>query len=567
MNADHLLHEDMERFTKHELLLLLTAFLAAMVIRQLIHVRLFPDSLQYLTFARNVVAGIHNNGDISFARYYWSPLYPHLVALFSLGNTDPLHLVAVGRQLSIFAGALLIFPLYFLGRKFYGRTAAGFTTCCMAFLPEGIYYAGAILTESLATLFLTTSLFLTWYITATRPDAPGEWKKYGLAGFLLGVSLGLTFLARHALLGYLILILLWIACNSLTMKPAAAGARLKRDLLPILFLLTGFLLTTLPQVLYLHAETGGWALTASQTGSFVKSRMAQEGQDDRYTADYEAQHAELTPDGRKFLWEAAAKESMTSLILQHPETYLKSYWATVRRGYLADTYPLPYPAIVLIMSLAGIIGLLARKSFRKLFFCLWGFGGYYLFLALFFNMRDRYMFPAYPLLLLAAGIGAAEILRTADAVSKKTWRPVNDTILQGILYCTIIGTLLPSSIQLIGKQNEMANNDTVYRLGRDIAEKIDKQAVMFARSPSVPFFAGAAFSTVPYAPLDDTIRFARTRGVDYWEVSTSYIPGLRPQFISLLNPWTGHPGLQPVAVYGTNPANILIIYRILPDSG
>jgi len=208
--------------------------------------------------------------------------------------------------------------------------------------------------------------------------------------------------------------------------------------------------------------------------------------------------------------------------------------------------------------------LLAHKSLKKLFFCLWGFGGYYLFLALFFNMRDRYMFPAYPFLLLTAGVGATETLRTTSNLLKKTWNRGRERIIEGVLYISIITTLLPQSMELISKHTEDGSLSSMYNWGKDISKRVEPQSVMFARSPHLPFFAGTIFSSVPYASLDKTTRFGQSRGVKYWLASSSYIPRLRPQFLPLLNPRIKHPGLEPVAVYGTDPRNIHIIYKILP---
>jgi len=549
-------HKDNGKVTRNEWVFLAVAFLTAVILRQMIHVRLFPDSIDYLTFARNIFSGIHHTGGITLNCYRRPPLYPHLVALFSLGSSSPTYLAEVGHQISVFGGALLVFPLYFLGRRMLGKTAAAAAILMAVITPEFLYYSGAVLTESLCTLFVTTSIFILWTFSSK--------KKGHVRLLLLGFSLGLTFLSRHAAVGYLGIALVWVVFSRLVMKgPANSAVPVKSSGIQALIILAGFFLAVSPQVLYLHSETGRWALVVDS--SSPARWLPHAGENIRYTKAYESVSS-LTPDAELYLWEAEESPGLLSTIANQPRGYLKAYVATLLRGYLPDTYPLPYPTIILILALIGIIGLAKERKFNELLFIMWGFAGYYLFLTLFLNMRDRYMFPAYPFLLLVAGAGAAAVVKLPSYFIREE---VQKTRVQWagkvILFGFILAFLLPASAVLIKKQNALANTEFFERLGRDLSKKIEKGAVIFNRTPHLPYFSGGITASPPYAEIDDVLHFARKRGVEYWVVSSSYVPSLRPQFFPLLNPDRDHKGLMPVAVYKGSSEWIIVVYRILPD--
>ena len=176
------------------------------------------------------------------------------------------------------------------------------------------------------------------------------------------------------------------------------------------------------------------------------------------------------------------------------------------------------------------------------------------------------MFLAYPFLLLVAGAGMGTAIRVAIHFARygneKTRMRWVATILLFGLTCAI---LFPTSIALIKRQNALANTKVFERLGLDLSKKIEKGVVMFDRTPHLAYFSGGMTASPPYAEIEDVLHFARKRGVDYWIASSSYIPRLRPQFYSLLDPSKSHKGLIPVTVFKGQKDYIIVVYRILPD--
>ena len=289
------------------------------------------------------------------------------------------------------------------------------------------------------------------------------------------------------------------------------------------------------------------------------------GENVRYTKEYEAV-ASLSPDGEHYMWEGEKSVGLLSTIKNQPGRYVRAYIRTLLRGYLPDTYPLPYPAIILGLVLVGVIGLGKERKFIGLMFCLWGFAGYYLFLVLFLNLRDRYMFPAYPFLLLVAGAGAATAIRALTFFLRGGYEKERGQWVAKAFDFGVIGAFLfQASTVLIKKQNFMGSTEIYQRLGRHFSKKIEKNAFIFDRTSRLSYFSGAITAFPPYAEIEDVLHFARKRGVDYWIVSSSYVPHLRPQFQPLLDPSRSHKGLMPVKVYRGQKDFIIVAYRILPE--
>ena len=123
--------------------------------------------------------------------------------------------------------------------------------------------------------------------------------------------------------------------------------------------------------------------------------------------------------------------------------------------------------------------------------------------------------------------------------------------------------MLPSTLPFIDKQKKSADQSFFIDVGRDLSRRISPGSIMIDRTPHLPFYSGAIRTSPPYAEVDDVIGFCKTRGIRYWVVSTFYVPSLRPQFSSLLDPGRAPDGIKPVAIYNAGGNHRIIIYEIL----
>jgi hypothetical protein len=544
--------------TRDEIIFLILSFFSAFILRELIVVRLFPDSINYLTFARNILSGIHHAGDLSFlVSFRRPPLYPHLIAFLAWGNQAPVLFAEVGRQISIVSGSLLIFPLYFLTRKMVNKEAAFFSVVLMVLLPEFVYYSGAVLTESLCTFIVLWIFLFLWAFESFRNRI--------VTAFVIGIVSGLAFLCRHLSIGYLGIAIPWVFFIILHKSPGISLRKKTKKALGLnIVLVAGFMIGVLPQSLYLHSETGKWAL-AVDPFSLSYQNILEAGGETRHTREYEAR-ASLTEDKEHYVWEKSDQTSFQKIVFSHPIKYLKAYLSTISGGYLPDTYPMPYPLLLIILVAFGIIRLMVLKEWKVLLFLFWGAAGYYLFLALFLNLRDRYMFTAYPLFLIAAGSGGSWILLLIRQLIKYTTKIVISTRLPAILISLgITAFLLPETLSFIKNQNSLSNTRYFTHVGEDLSKRIDKGSFLIDRTPHLAYFAGGVKATPPFSNIEDVLYFARKRGIKYWIISSSYVPRLRPQYKELLRPELIHDGLRLVAVYRGQNRDITIVYSIISE--
>jgi 4-amino-4-deoxy-L-arabinose transferase-like glycosyltransferase len=536
--------------------------LAAWAVRQTVYVVLFTDSIGYLSFARNILSGIHHGDGITLARYMYPPLYPHLIAIASKGNPDLFNLVETGRQVSVWAGALAVLPVYVLTRRIFDIRAAAASSFIMVLTPELLYYSGAVLTESTSAFFIVTAILYLWWFTEEGRE------RHKAHCLLLGALLGFAFMTRHAVIGFLPLFILWILGDRLAEKRSGEKAKaIGAAVIAGALMIAGFMASVSPQILYLRSETGRWSLTGNFMIDPLKA-AEHAGTDIRYTAEREAVNS-LTPDGRNYLFEIpgpVGQPGFISKLSGHPVKFLHAYITTVTGGLIRDTRDLPYPLIILILGLTGTIRLLNRRKIRGLAFIWLMYGGFYLFLGLFHNMRDRYMFPVLSLLVILSGAGASFIIVWVSERGVKIKAGTNIQMVgAAALSALIFAFLFPAATQLVENVNTRYDMGYYRAMHDELAPLVESGSYIFDRFPHRPFFAGARRALVPYDSIERVIEFGRYRGVRYWIVSDDYVGRFRPMFRPLLTEPERYAGdLKPLAVFGDEGSMKTILFKILP---
>jgi 4-amino-4-deoxy-L-arabinose transferase-like glycosyltransferase len=198
------------------------------------------DHVWYTVLGQRLISGNLREG----LSMYWPPLYPVLVGAFSavFGNAE-----LAGRLVSVVSGSLLVAAEYLFVRRLYGKNAA----CIAAFLtvvyPMLVEYSTLGLTESVYTLMFTLAL-----LSGLTAVFNGKWIRF----FLTGVLIGACYLLKPEAFGFAGLFVL------ITLGANLAGGRIKMSgPINALIFLIGFLLVSLPYVLYLRAETGRWGIS------------------------------------------------------------------------------------------------------------------------------------------------------------------------------------------------------------------------------------------------------------------------------------------------------------------
>src|SRR5262245_39871827 len=293
-----------------------------------------PDGVDYVDAAKSLYAG-----DLKAAlSSVYPPGYPALIALFHSFVRD---WEWAGQLVSVLAGVFLLFPLYGLLNKIYGKPAAVVGCLLAAVNPFLARYAVHVRTESLFFFLAVFSLYI----------FHGGMERRKTADFFFGgVVAGFAFLVRPEALGFVIIVpgvvlfLWWVKkCWSFMWAAQASAA-----------LLVGFALFAIPYVVYLSAETGEWGAVSRKAGITLRVGLSDAGLLD-------ADIAREFPTGKSM--------SVPEFIKKHPWVYVKKVLSDMVSSVGVYFEALHYPYVPFL--LLGLIAAFRERPWeRKDFFLL-----------------------------------------------------------------------------------------------------------------------------------------------------------------------------------------------------
>jgi hypothetical protein len=234
---------------------------------------IFPDSMKYMSLAREMRAGVF------FSRHYdleggfigsrhLPPLYSLIIAPFVNTGLDLEHAAIVTSLLISMAGFI---PFFIAGRTVFGKRAATLALALLAFNCFGSWYAYTILSEPVfTTLFITviclSSLILVqprrrWFILG------------GIAAALLYLSRDVGVTAAPIMAAAAVIKLRWVDRRPWRRIGAWTGA-----------LLAAFFLVSFPYLVHIRLHTGHWGLTAQMDNTSITRQIKAYGKD-RYQRD------------------------------------------------------------------------------------------------------------------------------------------------------------------------------------------------------------------------------------------------------------------------------------------
>ena len=199
------------------------------------------DGYYYGVLGRNLISGRFEEG----LSTYWPPLYPLLIGISSLFFSD---LKFAASSVSVVAGSLLIIPVYFLIKEFYGKKAAPVGAVLVIVYPSLLIYSSVFLTEATYTLLFTTGILTGWLAISHRKS---------ILFFLTGLLFACCYLVKpeaFAFAGLLIVLFLGAAIINKELRSI-------KPLLNISLFLIGFVILSSPYLLYLHQKTGRWMIS------------------------------------------------------------------------------------------------------------------------------------------------------------------------------------------------------------------------------------------------------------------------------------------------------------------
>lgn len=224
---------------KKEKVLLFSFVLAAFLLRiymTTLEYSVVWDGYYYGVLGKNLISGRFDEG----LSTYWPPLYPLLVGISSLFFSDPKFAASF---VSVVAGSLLIIPVYFLIKEFYGKKAAPMGAFLVIVYPSLVVYSSVFLTEATYTLLFTTGILTGWFAIT---------REKGLWFILTGLLFAACYLVKPEAFAFIGLVLVLVLSATLLRRKL----RLTRTYSHLSLLLIGFVVLSFPYLLYLHEKIG-----------------------------------------------------------------------------------------------------------------------------------------------------------------------------------------------------------------------------------------------------------------------------------------------------------------------
>jgi 4-amino-4-deoxy-L-arabinose transferase-like glycosyltransferase len=421
------------------------------------------DTTEYIRHARRILS------------WNWSPgrahpLYPAMIALAHfLTPSDEI----AGILVSAVFGALIVLPVYYLGKEIFSEKVGLVAAVLAIFQPFLYMSSGSVLTESIFHFLVAVSCLFGWR----------AFKRGGfLDAFLFGLCTAFSYLTRPEGIGFLLIFSAWIL---LVNPPDVKRGWAKRGSILLVGVL-GFFVLSGPYLLQLRAETGKWQV--SKKIAMSMGSLSDEGGD-------------LPID------QIRVKKRMTV------STFLKSPLAVagkMARGFLKSLY-IFQQVYTQLLSLLLILGLVLGS--RKLFslrgnlylvsYVVYFFG----FVHPFFWVTRRYTSHVVSICLPWAAIG---LLEMGDRVRRRYAGKPLETRVPAIFLLTVILVIFAQGRVIHTREHRHIQRD----VGLWMRENLPKDKVM-SGLPQEAFYAEMPWMKIPRVSYEQALAAARSKGVRY----------------------------------------------------
>lgn len=202
-------------------------------------------AFQYIPLAKTFASGAFRE---ALGTTGQQPLYPLLMALFSWFTSD---MELAGRLVSYLSGILVIFPVYYLGKRLVKQKVAFLSTLLLVLHPYIRRFSADVLKESTYLLFLAIALWFTWRAIQRQEK---------FCFLFVPVWSLLAYLVRPDGAEIFLVTFLYVLLINPFQNPR------ERWIAVSLLSLSAFLLA-FPYLLYLKEITGVWTLSKTKTFS------------------------------------------------------------------------------------------------------------------------------------------------------------------------------------------------------------------------------------------------------------------------------------------------------------
>ena len=458
---------------------------------------IYHGDAMYLLFARNISDGKFHVDFGGFGNGYWfQPGYPMAIAFFNFFIHD---FVISSQLISVIAGGLVIFPLFYLAKKIFGLETAYLCAGLIVLYPALNIISTKILTESLFTVLFITSIYLGYIALEGN-------KKYF---FFSGIIIGFSFLVKEVGLFTGIMLSGCIGIRAL---------KNRKEISSLLLLILGIFIVISPWLIYLRRETGQWILVP-KTGYNL-------------CLYYKFKGAILNKLATGFAITEESKDiSLFGLINEQPFRVMKHFFVNFWKVY-HEILPGLVPFFLIGFLFLGFLDS-TKRFFKTSLYILSFFIPFFVLYPL-VAVYDNYFTPLLPLAVLWMARGISFLKEHIVSFGKKSV-PLTFYFIIFLFVFLTFGVELKLEIGNIRRADNgwsKANRD----VGLWLKQHKDKRKPrIISRTPHAVFFAEGEYIFLPQENLERILEFARYIKADYIILDKSFkdiYPKLQSLFIS-----------------------------------
>ncbi len=526
---------------------LLSLFALALIIRAACAIyfsgKIDAEGAEYASIARHLLSGDGYTGIVSRGpETVFPPLYPFLIALvgYVTGDTE-----IAGRTINIVAGAILVFPVFWIASQMLSRTEGLIAATLVAIHPLLVRYSMTVHCES---TFLTLALLAvsSAMLAAKKPSN----ENLALAGLLYG----LTYLVRPEGIIYMALgtVYFYFATADSLKDPRSRIS--KAAIIPLFFLILG-----LPYIIWLSIHAGGLRIEG-KTPLNMAVQLRQMAGEPYFDAQY-AMDDNLVPHGVFMIPHEDALRLFHFGIVDYI-MLLKAkaiYVAQNAAAFVAGGLKFGSPALF-VLAITGFFGQSRSRQAaldRIYLFLILAFATFGTFFI--YYTDERFYLIFIPVFCIFAAGGLSRLtLWARDVTSVLGGGTRLQSLASGSAAASILALVLLPSLALT-RRDFLEELQT--RPVKAFAERLQSDGGVphiADTTPTLAFHASATFVKFPYSSEETAIKYFRKRGVNFVVLRGSAID-MRPYIKKWLA--SGVPDAVQIADLST-PSDKILIYKL-----
>jgi 4-amino-4-deoxy-L-arabinose transferase-like glycosyltransferase len=427
--------------------------------------------MEYIRHANEVLAGNWMAGASG-------PVYPALIA-FAYSFTKNFELAGI--WVSVIFGALLVIPVFYLGKEIFNEKVGVTSVLVVAVHPFLYTHSGSVLTESTYHFFIATSVLFGW-LSFNRG------RFYDVLLFSLFSCL--AFLTRPEAIGFLVIFSFWVVL----FNPPGEKRHWMRRIAMILLAILAFLAFSSPYLITIRRETGKWSFSKKvniTVGSFSEMKNMTS--------------LDESPFRREGLPLLSLIKDPLSQLVRVGTGLLKSFYA----------FQQAFNPILSFFAVIGWIGIFRNRSLYSLkahFYILSYHFFFFGFILSIFFITKRYSSHMISISIPWAAFGIHIFMEWV----RQRWE-------LGKTSQKMLTALLPTLLIVLFIQGMMAHvrdHRVIQKeAGLWMKENLPRGADIMSRWPQEAFYGEMrGWATIPKGGYEEVLEIARSKGIQYLAV-------------------------------------------------